>query len=347
MSSGLSAVLETAALMHASGQSDAARTVLEEAISSEPETAKIPLVWLALLDIYQQTGNRDAFERMGMEYAVRFEQSPPIWVARNESSNETAAITSEKKTDNVPIFLRGDVVEDCKELKTQIDKVLENVLPETIYRLDLRQVTLVDEKGAAILGDLLRVARQKLQKTIIGPWPEKLVAALKTRIKQAPGKKGQGYWLLLLELLQWRGEEEVFERCAFDFAVRFELSPPAWSPVKPEILERQRKEGDHVEDPLGFEIEPAPNVLVWKGAMQGNRAPQLEEFKTFMGTHDTIIVDMHDVLRVDFAFGGALVNQVSRAETAKKVVRFIRTSPIVLSLLLLVGLPSRMFSRHR
>jgi anti-anti-sigma regulatory factor len=60
-----------------------------------------------------------------------------------------------------------------------------------------------------------------------------------------------------------------------------------------------------------------------------------------------IIVDMHDVLRVDFSFGGALVNQVSRAEAAKKSVRFIRTSPIVLSLLLLVGLPSRMFSRHR
>ncbi|MDR2711128.1 MAG: hypothetical protein LBB65_07400, partial [Burkholderiales bacterium] len=80
--SGLNAVLETAALMHASDQLEAARSVLEEAIATEPETAGMPLVWLALLDLYQQSGNQTAFERYGMEYAVRFEQSPPVWVPR-------------------------------------------------------------------------------------------------------------------------------------------------------------------------------------------------------------------------------------------------------------------------
>jgi anti-anti-sigma regulatory factor len=344
MSSGLSAVLETAALMHASGQSDAARSVLEEAISSEPDTAKIPLVWLALLDIYQQTGDKEAFERWGMEYAVRFEQSPPVWVARNIDKDDQKA-HGKKKNETFPIVLQGDISGDASAIVAQLQSIVSTVSPDTIYRLDLRQTALVDDTGAAVLAQELARARRKLQKTIISPWPEKLVASLKHKIKHSAEKEGQGYWLLLLELLQWRGEESVFERCAFDFAVRFEVSPPSWSPVQPEMLEKQRNETLQTEDAISQ--SPSPNVFVWSGVLQGNRSPKLEAFKQFVATHDMIIVDMHDVLRVDFSFGGALVNQVSRAESAKKSVRFIRTSPIVLSLLLLVGLPSRMFSRHR
>jgi anti-anti-sigma regulatory factor len=350
--SGLNAVLETAALMHASGQLEAARTVLEEAIATEPETAGMPLVWLALLDLYQQSGNQVAFERYGMEYAVRFEQSPPVWVSRNVLTSGSRApdageFSSKVEVKRARIQLDGKIDADNKTL---MEPLLLNLdAPEKeAYQVDLTRSVLIDEEGALHLAQVLAKVRRLQMNIVLDPWPQTLFYETKRRAVNTTGKEGEGYWQLWLELLQWHQDETLFEVCALDFALRFEVSPPAWEPARGLPVQQPATAAmKEAAVEIVQEASLAPNMIAWRGVLQGAHAPQLEAFKERLPLYDELVIDMHGVLRVDFSYGGALANLVVRTENAKKRVTFIRTSPMVLTLLLLVGIPPRMFSRRK
>ncbi|MDR0770726.1 MAG: STAS domain-containing protein [Burkholderiales bacterium] len=351
--SGLNAILETAALMHASGQLEAARTVLEEAIATEPETAGMPLVWLALLDLYQQSGNQTAFERYGMEYAVRFEQSPPIWVARvlptSGLRSPGAGEPSPKvEVTSARIQLEGKINADNKALTEPLLQILDAPEKEA-YQVDLFRTVLLDEEGALHLARVLAKVRRLQLNLVLDPWPQTLFYEAKRRAVDLVDKEGEGYWQLWLELLQWQPDETLFEACALDFALRFEVSPPAWEPARGRSLS-QPAAAQTATPAVAPETEQdttPPNTVIWRGVLQGAHAPQLAALKERLPVYDELVIDMHGVLRVDFSYGGALANLMARAEGAKKRVTFIRTSPMVLTLLLLVGIPPRAFSRRK
>ncbi|MCL2298394.1 MAG: STAS domain-containing protein [Proteobacteria bacterium] len=354
--SGLNAVLETAALMHASGQLEAARTVLEEAIATEPETAAMPLVWLALLDLYQQSGNQVAFERYGMEYAARFEQSPPVWVPRVSLASgqrpSSAEASSKVEVTSERIQLDGKITAVNKTLIEPLLHILDAPEKEA-YQVDLTYLDLSDEEGALYLAQALAKVRRLQLNIVLEPWPQDLVEEAKIRAVNTVGKGGEGYWQLWLELLQWQQDETLFEVCALDFALRFELSPPAWEPARglplqqPTAAAETTKATETVTADVQEEVILPPNMIVWRGVLQGAHAPQLAAIKERLPLYDELVIDMHDVPRVDFSYGGALANLVARAEGAQKRVVFIRTSPMVLTLLLLVGIPPRVFRRRK
>ncbi|MDR2173503.1 MAG: STAS domain-containing protein [Burkholderiales bacterium] len=354
--SGLNAVLETAALMHASGQLEAARTVLEEAIATEPETAAMPLVWLALLDLYQQSGNQVAFERYGMEYAARFEQSPPVWVQRvslaTGQRSSSADASSKMEVTSERIRLEGKVNVANKELLRPLLRILDAPEKEA-YQVDLTGLDLSNEEGALYMAQTGAKVRRLQLNIILDPWPQALLEEMKERALNTVGREGEGYWQMWLEFLQWQQDETLFEVCALDFALRFEVSPPAWEPARgrplqqPAATAEKTKAAETVTADAQEEVLLPPNMIVWRGVLQGARAPQLEAFKERLPLYDELVIDMHAVPRVDFSYGGALTNLVARAESARKRVIFIRTSPMVLTLLLLVGIPPRAFRRRK
>jgi anti-anti-sigma regulatory factor len=351
--SGLNAVLETAALMHASGQLDAARTVLEDAIATEPETAAMPLVWLALLDLYQQSGNQAAFERYGMEYAARFEQSPPVWVPRvslalglrplSAEPSSKVEVTSER------IQLDGKIAAANKTLTEPLLHILDAPEKEA-YQVDLTHLSLIDEEGALHLAQMLAKVRRLQLNMVLEPWPQALLDRTKECAVNTADREGAGYWQLWLELLQWQQDEMLFEVCALDFALRFEVSPPAWEPARGRPLQQPAVKAAVATEAVAAGVQEEalpPNMIVWRGVLQGAHAPQLAAVKERLPLYDELVIDMHDVPRVDFSYGGALANLVARAESARKRVILIRTSPIVLTLLLLVGIPPRAFRRRK
>jgi anti-anti-sigma regulatory factor len=349
--SGLNAVLETAGLMHASGQLDAARTVLEEAIATEPETAAMPLVWLALLDLYQQSGNQVAFERYGMEYAARFEQSPPVWVPRVSLASGLRPLSADKvEVTSARIQLGGKIAAANRTLMEPLLLILDSPEKEA-YQVDLTCLDLIDEEGALYLAQVLAKVRRLQLNIVLEPWPQTLLNETKERAVNTSGKGGEKYWQLWLELLQWQQDETLFEVCALDFALRFEVSPPAWEPARGLPLQQPAAAATGMAETVTADAQEEavlpPNMVVWRGVLQGAHAPQLAAIKERLPLYDELVIDMHDVPRVDFSYGGALANLVARAENAKKRVVFIRTSPMVLTLLLLVGIPPRAFRRRK
>jgi ABC-type transporter Mla MlaB component len=325
---GLCSVLENAALLYASGHVVPARQVLEQGVATDNDAKVSPLAWLALFDLLQRTDDRTAFERLALQYVVAFERSAPAWEEREPQVRPGArlapggyfALSGKLSPANVP----------------QIGHMLAATQKQPHVRLDLGSLTGADDAGAKLLADALTQLRKR-QYALVLQHPEKIQRALEASVAQGRGA-GEGYWMLLLEMLQWQNDRKGFEDRAVDFAVAFELSPPSWEPPPSAAAV------DTTADAPASAAE-ALEMLCWQGTMIGPTDPQVAKFAEFREGRNTVPIDMSAVERIDFVCAGALLNAIIRAEGQRKTVQIAGASPIIRALLLLIGISPRHFIR--
>jgi ABC-type transporter Mla MlaB component len=322
---GLCPVLENAALLYANAQAAQARQVLEHGVVNDNDTKGSPLAWLALFDLLQRSNERAAFDQLALQYVVAFERSAPAWEEREPQSRPGGrpspggyfALTGKLSAANAP----------------QIEHMLAATQKQSQVRLDLGSLTGADDVGAKLLAHALAQVRKR-QYTLGLQHPEKILRALESAVKQGRSA-GEGYWMLLLELLQWQNDRATFEDRAVDFAVTFELSPPSWEPPP------AARAAAPADAPAAS--GDGPEMLAFQGTMTGSSDPQLAKFATFREGRSVIPIDMAAVERVDFVCAGALFNAIARAESQRKTVQIAGASPIIRALLLLIGISPRHF----
>jgi anti-anti-sigma regulatory factor len=168
--------------------------------------------------------------------------------------------------------------------------------------------------------------------------PEKIRNALEHSVVQGRDA-GEGYWILLLELLQWQNDHKVFEDRAVEFAVAFEVSPPSWEPPPSSLPAEAAADASATAEPTSEN----PEMLVWQGTLAGSSDPQLARLPMFCEGRHAIPIDMGGIDRIDFVCAGALFNIISRAETQRKSIQIVGASPIIRALLLLIGISPRHF----
>ncbi|HZI83954.1 MAG TPA: STAS domain-containing protein [Casimicrobiaceae bacterium] len=324
---GLCAVLENAALLYANGQSAPARAVLAQGIDEDNDAKSSPLAWLALFDLLQRAGERAAFDQLAMQYVVAFERSAPAWEERAPQARPGArppaggyfALTGKLSSANAP----------------QIENMLAASQKQPHVRLDLGSLTGADDAGAKLLASALSVLRRRHYGLVL-QHPEKIRRALESAVKQGRDA-GEGYWTLLLEMLQWQNDRGEFEDRAVDFAVAFEVSPPSWEPPPPSA---------DAAAPVGNAPAAAaerPEALAFSGVMTGPSDPQLAKLAEFREGRTVVPIEMAAVERVDFVCAGALLNAIIRTEGLRKTVQIAGASPIIRALLLLIGISPRHF----
>jgi len=324
---GLCSVLENAALLYANAQAPQARQLLEHGVTADEDAKVSPLAWLALFDLLQRAGDRTAFDQLALQYVVAFERSAPAWEERGGKSGTSArpasggyfALTGKLSSANAP----------------QIANMLAATTKHPQVRLDLASLTGADEAGTRLLVDALAQLRKRKYALAL-QHPEKIRQALEHAVTKQGRDAGEGYWTLLLELLQWQNDHKVFEDRAIEFAVAFELSPPSWEPPPSAAA------APAAVEPLPV-IEDAQDMLVWQGTMLGPGDSQLAKFAEFRDSHNLIAIDMAGVDRIDFVCAGALLNAIGRAESQRKTVQISGATPIIRALLLLIGISPRHF----
>src|SRR5450755_4746800 len=326
---GLCAVLENAALNYANGQAPLAREVLEDGIVNDSDARISPLAWLALFDLLQRANDRVAFDQLALRFVVAFERSAPAWEDRVGRAPPGA-----RPLAGGYVGLTGKLAASHAQ---QIAGMLASSLKQPQLRLDLGSITGADDAGAKLLTNALAQLRKRHYPLVL-QHPEKIRRALEqsaTQGREAP----EGYWVLLLELLQWQQDHKVFEDRAIEFAVAFEVSPPSWEPPPDSAI--APVEAEH-SVPQGAAPE-SPDQLLWQGVLAGSSDPQLAKFIVFREGRHTIPIDMSAVDRIDFVCAGAFSNAIIRAESQRKGVQIVGASPIIRALLLLIGVSPRHF----
>ena len=215
------AALLEAAHLFARGDDLGASKRLEAALKSgEALGDHARRVWLALFDVLHVMNRYDAYTKLALAFAKRFETSPPAW--RDAPVIETAPDLSALGEFALPARLDGAIGDALRDIGKRIGG-------QDRITLDARGVTAADDNGCILLLRLL-TSLKKTGRPCAVRGSDALVALL-TAQAEVGERKHEPVWLLLLDLLQRAGNQEAFEEAAINFAVTFELSPPSWDPA--------------------------------------------------------------------------------------------------------------------
>lgn len=313
-----SSVIEEAAVLYANNQPGEAVKVLRHALKSSPPDQNNPHVWLMLIELYQLQGMRSEFDSLGLEFAVKFERSPPAPNRGALSSKEANAGTGA----GAFLPLSGTI---NAQAKPKTEEALKVAQQKKSLRIDVSRVKEIDADGAGALLLLLQSLRKgKIALTVAG-LPQ-LSALLQGLVAAQSSEKN--VWLLLLELYQVQGMHDEFENMAVDYAVNFELSPPSWEAVTQIAMQAPAGEPKPKREPHQFVLE---------GAMSGSSDPQLNDLATFMQDRKSITINMAGLTKLDFSCAGALLNLLTDFRKSGKAVRINEANALVLALLKVLG----------
>ncbi len=264
--------VDEAAILYASGQAEMAERLLKDILTTGNRRA-----WHMLFDLYCIQSREKEFEQLALDYAMRFETSPPVWqkLAGNGASKPQQAQAASLE---LPGLLDKNAAATLREGIAATDK-------KTAVRIDFSRIAMVDETGADECAKILAAARKAKRKLQVSG-VDTLIALLQD-LNRATHSRAV-HWLLLLELYQTLGQQDNFEDLAVDYAVRFEVSPPSWSEVQAaEVVQAEP-------------AAPRDDALMLSGEITPANDSALQQFGSYAATHNDVLVDLSQVTRVDY-----------------------------------------------
>ncbi|MHB1176377.1 MAG: STAS domain-containing protein [Sulfuriferula sp.] len=314
--------IEEAAMLYASDRADDAIALLKTYLASEQAG---DAQWLMLFDLYRMTRQREAFDRLALDYAVKRETSPPVWVdaATIKQSGKSNSADATKSSGQL-FSLKGNLDENSADRIT----LLQSAAGQGAIQLDLSGINAITPAGSRLLKDALaHLQKNRAQLQIAS-------GALISLLQQHTGDAGQSepaHWLLLLQLYQVQGKQDEFEDLAVDYAVRFEVSPPSWE--TPAAVAQSIAPLETVKVAEGG----SGNVFAMHGIINGGSAARFEEFRTFAAKHAEVELDLADVQRVEFASVNLFMEVLMSLLQAGKRVRIVGGNEMVNVVLIVMG----------
>ncbi|MFN4342468.1 MAG: hypothetical protein ACK4FE_10615 [Azonexus sp.] len=309
----LQSCVEQVVVLYANGQDAAARSLLETFVRSY-HGVEGKRFWLLLFDLLQISGDRAAFEKLGVDYAEACETSPPTWAPHLPATPPQAGKLGPNK-----IFLQGVLTSESALPLAELTRLIGQKAEVCI---DCSKLIGCDDEVAAQLADLLTRARKlRLGVSLLGiePFMERLNSRL-----VAGDSSHEASWRLLLELLQRHGTQDQFEERAVDYAITFELSPPSWeaSPAAPAKA-------------AGGSSGKTDDAYYLAGELKGCRFEDLPQIIEGMVQP---VLDFSRVTRLDFISAGQLVNRLAPIKAAGREVIIRSPNHLVAELMAVVGL---------
>ncbi|MCL2644162.1 MAG: STAS domain-containing protein, partial [Betaproteobacteria bacterium] len=310
IATGIGVVYEEAAVLYANGNDRDAEQLLTAIFDDSTATVGEGL-WMMLLDLYRLTGQRDRFDARVIDYARRFERSPPAWedlsLQPSKRRTEAAALL------NLPAALSAQSEQQLQQIYVVGQK-------SGTLRIDLGRVRSIDDQGCFLLKQSLnQLSAARVKLTIFNA--SRLVDLLSPKVK--PGQAdNRDYWMLMLEMLKYTGEASRFEDLAVDYAVTFEESPPSWESKQPLPGEEQSVANEassgHGEEEFFFDNE-----------LTGSSSEVIRKLDGFASARQTVIVDCGQLRRVDFVAAGTLFNALASLQARGKIVQLHRVNAMV------------------
>lgn len=301
-------VVEEAAVYYANNLAAQAVAALSQYLQDHPDKKEIQ-PWLMLFDLYQLVNNKQAFNELSLQFVVKFERSAPVW--KNPEAPAPA-----KKVD--PVHRDFIALGDKLAAGPQLDKICLLAQGANNARVELGDIKTVDLEGCRVMQEGLQSCRKK-GRVIQLEGVERLIEVLKQQIAaDGHGDADRLAWLLLFEIYQWLGKEAEYEDLAIEYAVTFEISPPAWEAVKPALTAAQAKP----KTPQLSAVEPADeDAFALRGVISESSQGQLQELANFAADKQEVRINLSQVTRVDFvAVGNFMGTLISLTQAGKKVL---------------------------
>lgn len=322
--------IEETAILYANGQVKDALARISEAIDGDDLGGWRLQAWLMLFDLYQHLGMRAAFEEKALDFVVKFERSPPAWADAPPPAPAAAPKRSGSGAGHVA--LSGALTAASAPHLEQVRKLAEK---QPKLRIDFGRLAGVDAGGAKLLLETFAAIR-KAGKELTFAGDSTLVRLIGTVAKSGDRTADPSLWLLLLEVHQQLGNQQAYEDAALEYAITYEVSPPAWENRAP--AKRAATAGGAAES-----ASVADEAFVIDGDVAGPSEKLLADLESYAAAANPVVIDMLRARRVDFVNAGQLLNVLARIKQAGKPIEIRGANEMIVALFAMMGI--REFAR--
>lgn len=320
-STEITPVLEEAAIMFANGQNVLVEQILLAAIAEDSLGPAMKTVWLMLFDLYQITGKQQQFENLSIDYASKFETSPPTWA----TPVQRAATPASTAAGAVPaVAFTGKL--DASAAK-HIERVQRLAETHRTLRLEFARVTEADSTGCSLLLSTFR-RLQKSGHDLVLVGALELSEKVRAIVEVGRRDESEDPWLLLLELLRLLNREKDFEEASIDYCVTFEVSPPAFVAPQNKVTTASAAPAD---------ASPSEHFMM-PPVVEGRIDDLIVAIASYSDEHSPAIIDCSRLVRVDFNTAGRLLTGLSPFCGNGKAIEFHNVNHLITALFNVIGL---------
>lgn len=326
---GGSSAIDEAVILFANGQLDATEQALRTAMQSDDLGPAARTAWHMLFELLNYRSDRAGFDKLAMEYALRFEKSPPAWI--EDTAPEPAAAGQRPAPPptgagvRLPATVDAGIVGHLEELRAL-------TATHAAVQLDASDVTRIDIAGATLLLRVINAfKRSQRQLTLVGA--SELTAVLSKSVESGRRDASDALWMLLLEVLRMLGRSDEFEEAAIQYCVTFEVSPPQWEPPLAHLKVA----------PASAPTASAPEVaagspLVLRGTIEGEGEPHFSRLVASARSQPQVVIDCRGLRRLSYSAGSALAGTLRRIAQGGTTVELRDVGALVGTLLHLLGI---------
>lgn len=320
---GSTQLIDEAAILYANHQHDIAEQMLQDGIREDRLEASTRAAWLMLLDLYRVSGKRAAFEELAVDYAAKFETSPPGWQDLSQSTGTEPETEGRTPT----VIFSGKLDGAITKHLARISDLAER---HAALRIEFNRVTAVDPIGCGLLLRTLQRIRKPGFNLILAGASE-LADRIRAILQVGRRDETEAPWLLLLEILRLLDREQEFEEASIDYCVTFEVSPPPFS--APETIVILAPEAEQAEDSSEAHVVMPPVV-------DGKVSRLISEITDQSALHPLLIVDCSRLVKVEFGAAGQLVDGLAPLHARGARIEFQDVNHLVAALFRVIGMES-------
>jgi anti-anti-sigma regulatory factor len=323
------APIEEGAVLFANGQADDALQRMKAALAEDSLGAWKLQAWLMIFDLLQHLGLRAEFDELALDFAVKFERSPPLWVDPPPRAPASAGARAAAN-----MVLSGTLGAQSAAAFQQLEKSAEK---QARLKLDFSKVQGVEPEGATLLLATLRHLRAAKKEVVLGGEAQ-LVKALRDRAKAGDASVDQAVWLLLLDVYQQLGQMNEFEEAAVDYAVTYEVSPPSYDPaaVKKKLSTGTTQMMETL--PAASEDPVDDGAFRISGDVAGQHDSLFADLGAYAAEANPVTIDMKRTRRIDFVNAGRLLNVLEKLKADGKPIVLRGVGEMIAALFAVMGI---------
>ena len=307
-------VIEEIAILFANAQLQLAEQMLVDSLAGVGQSDRN--VWWMLFDLYQGSGAQDAFDNVAIDYASRFETSPPSWNPLPHAGlvNTFAGVT--------PTESFGPLLDAA--IAPQLQRLLELAAGSPATRLEFDRVTDVTPEGCARLLAALSLLRGGGRELIVAGAAE-LAETVRATIAIGQRDASEAPWLLLLELLQLMNREKDFEETAMDYCVTYELSPPSFEAPA------------NVATAASARAPSRSDRFMLPALIDGAATRLFDAIDDYAAQYQPLVLDCSRLARIDYNAAAAWLVRLRALAAAGKTIELRDVNHLVAALFRLMG----------
>jgi hypothetical protein len=329
--------LEEAAIRFANGDDSGAEKGLLTALRARNLAPQAAQSWaVALLDLYRATKNQAAFDAAVAEFAEHLVAPRPVWFSLDEPGSAVALAHTVPATAhpiwNCPATLTAQGMENLRMA------MVSNPMP---WYLGWSELTTISGDAMPLLEGLFSSLCEEAV-TLRFSGQECLIHALRAMTPSGSRNVEPAWWGVRLNALRAMGLQDDFELAALDYCVTYETAPPTW--IAPRCIFEAADAARHRTDfsaetvPGGIDGDVGGLQLALRGEIVGDATFALAILDAAPVHGTRMVIACGELLRVDFAAAGSILNWVAMRQAEGKQVQFQDVHRLVAAFFNVIGI---------